>query len=770
MRVNEVTDLIAVRIDELEEQLGDVKKDVVDIRKHFWDEVTVDVSSMDDVIETMASLKQQAEVLSERELRHRHATSTLHKLRRLVQSPYFGRIDFVEKGVPGTEQVYLGIGSLLNDNGDTFLIYDWRAPISSLYYDYSPGDADYETPSGSVQGEMLLKRQFVIRDRNIQILFDTGITIGDQLLQQVLSRTSDAQMKSIVATIQKEQNQIIRNDRSRMLIVQGAAGSGKTSSALQRVAYLLYKHRDTLKSDQMVLFSPNPMFNSYVSTVLPELGEENMQQTTLQAYLEHSLGMDFQLEDPFEQLEYVLKPNDSPEYQARLSSIHYKSSTAYMQAMLKYKSLLAQEGMKFHSILFNGQTIISADQMVEQFYSYDAAIRLTNRIGLLRDWLLKKLSSFAKSQLEAEWVDNEIELLEPEDYHRAYNRLRKMQEGKGVTFDDFEAERELLARVVVQERFKPLRQEIKQLSFVDIKSIYKQLFADEQLFLKVNEMDSLLDHWPMLAKRTLRNLDQGLLDYEDATPYLFMKDLLLGFQVNTSVRHVIIDEAQDYTAFQLEYMKRLFPRSRMTALGDFNQAIYAHSSAMQSFEPLIELYGEEQTELIELLRSYRSTYEIVNFTRGMVQGGERIVPFNRSGDKPVVKRSTSTDELNAYVMQDLKKLQAEGYASIAVICKTASESVVVHSLIKEHVSAHLVTKFTPTFEQGVLVIPAYLAKGVEFDAVIVYDGSAEQYRHEAERKLFYTACTRAMHLLYIHTKGELSPFITEQDPDTYRLL
>lgn len=187
-------------------------------------------------------------------------------------SPYFGRIDFSEAGDAAADTIYLGIGSLMEDNG-TFLIYDWRAPISSLYYDGAPGPASYETPGGQITGTMELKRQFVIDNGEIEVMFDTGVTIGDELLQQVLSHSADDRMKSIVATIQKEQNAVIRNDRSRMLVVQGAAGSGKTSAALQRVAYLLYKYREVLQADQMLLFSPNPLFNSYVSTVLPELGK-----------------------------------------------------------------------------------------------------------------------------------------------------------------------------------------------------------------------------------------------------------------------------------------------------------------------------------------------------------------------------------------------------------------------------------------------------------------------------------------------------------------
>lgn len=244
----------------------------------------------------------------------------------------------------------------MEDNG-TFLIYDWRAPISSLYYDGAPGPASYETPGGQITGTMELKRQFVIDNGEIEVMFDTGVTIGDELLQQVLSHSADDRMKSIVATIQKEQNAVIRNDRSRMLVVQGAAGSGKTSAALQRVAYLLYKYREVLQADQMLLFSPNPLFNSYVSTVLPELGEENMQQTTFQMYLEHRLGHEFQLEDVFSQTESLLNAPDGEEAYIRREGIAYKSSVAFLSAIRQYVNLLEHEGMLFKPLMFQGRPL-----------------------------------------------------------------------------------------------------------------------------------------------------------------------------------------------------------------------------------------------------------------------------------------------------------------------------------------------------------------------------------------------------------------------------
>ncbi|GGA40226.1 RNA polymerase recycling motor HelD [Paenibacillus physcomitrellae] len=766
-RVNHVVEVIDKRIKGLEREVGSVRTDVVEMRRDFWDDVTINFSEADDVGETSTSLRQQSEVLSERERSHKHSFAALSKMKRLRQSPYFGRIDFAETGEPA-EQIYLGIASLLDQDDQTFLVYDWRAPISNLYYDSTPGPASYKTPVGEIAGEMLLKRQFVIRDSQIKLMFDTGVTIGDELLQEVLGRSSDAQMKSIVATIQREQNRIIRNERSRMLIVQGAAGSGKTSAALQRVAYLLYKYREHLQADQVILFSPNPMFNSYVSTVLPELGEENMQQTTFQEYLEHRIGREFQLEDPFVQMEYVLSgESGQPGYDARIEAIRYKSSSLYIQAMNGYRNMLLAEGMLFRPLRFQGKEIVGREEISKRFYAYDSSITLANRCDLLREWLLKELADFSKREVNEPWVEEQMQLLDSEDYQIAYQRMRRQNRKKNRTFTDYEDEKLILARMVVSDRLKPLRKWVKALRFVDIKGLYAQLFANKSIMLQASGGD-LPASWDEICRFTLDNLEKGELAYEDATPYLYLREQLLGFRSNGNIRHVFIDEAQDYSPFQLFFLKRLFPRARMTALGDLNQAIYAHGSILQQTSTLSQLYGQEETEQITLTQSYRSTRQIVDFTRQMVEGGERIVPFNRDGELPEIRIAGEQAALNAALSADLDQLKAEGYETIAIICKTAEESRLTYETLKKDHELKLIKKTTLSFEKGIHVIPAYLAKGVEFDAVLIYDASEERYRRESERKLFYTACTRAMHLLHVYSLGEPSPFIKAVKPEDYR--
>ncbi|MFD0867678.1 MULTISPECIES: RNA polymerase recycling motor HelD [Paenibacillus] len=766
-RVKRVEQEIDSKIAVLQEHVSDKKEETVDVRRNFWDDVTINLDDSSELIETYASIKQQAEVLSEKERSYEHAYNQLNILNKLKQSPYFGRVDFLEEGQSRAESIYLGISSLYDEEEMEFLIYDWRAPVSSLYYDYAPGPARYETPGGTVSGTVELKRQYTIRDGQIVSMFDTGVTIGDELLQEVLGKQADSQMRSIVATIQKEQNQIIRNERSRLLIVQGAAGSGKTSAALQRVAYLLYRYRETLKAEHIVLFSPNMMFNSYVSTVLPELGEENMQQTTFQQFLDHRLGRQFQLGDPFAQLEYEYTAMNEPGYEARMEGIRYKASARFMELIERYLSVLGKEGILFKGLRFRGKTLLSAARIREQFYALDSSLSIPNRMQLLSEWLLGELKEKEKAERNEPWVEDEIELLDNDAYQKAYQKLRKQNRFAGESFDDYDRERELLGSMIVREHFKGLRQRVKKLRFVNVPGIYRQLFADPQYALRFGREADLPKHWEEICAQTVERLDRSELAYEDATPYLYLQERIEGFQTNNLIRHVFMDEAQDYSPFQFAFIQKLFPRSKMTVLGDLNQAIFGHAEAEDHWETLQALYGEEQTERFILTRSYRSTRQIIDFTRGLIPEGHAIEPFNREGSKPTVTQAADESDLNARVAERIRALQNSGLRTIAVICKSARESRQAFAKLDQLLEARLIEKDAASFEPGVLVIPAYLAKGVEFDAVILYNASQEQYGREGERRLFYTACTRAMHELHLYYIGTRSPFLDDVSPDTY---
>jgi DNA helicase-2/ATP-dependent DNA helicase PcrA len=789
-RLEQVRNKLRARIAELEPEVAGLSDQAADIRRRFWEEVTINTSTAEDFEETFYTINQQSAVLAERERGRKLLTQQWESMNRLLPSPYFGRFDFQEEGADLSEQVYIGVSSFIDEDGLSFLIYDWRTPIASLYYDYSPGPAAYVTPGGRIEGTMELKRQFQIQNGQIRNMFDASETIGDELLQQVLGKGADSQMKSIVATIQKEQNAIIRNEQSRMLIVQGAAGSGKTSAALQRVAYLLYKHRQTIKADQIVLFSPNPMFTSYISTVLPELGEENIQQTTFQEYLDYWIGSTLRPEDPFDQIEYVLTAQATSGYEARLQGIEYKASEVFLQALQNYGVWLGREGMRFNSLRLRDRDLITAERIKTKFYEYDRSLPLLNRMELLREWLLKELALLERKELAEPWVQDELDYLDAEQYAEVFGMLHKDREvfdiaeqyaavrekvsnqrrGDEGDFDYALKEEALLRRGIVKEYFKPLRRTVKKLSFVDIKGIYGDLFVGEAAYRERTNAAVIPPLWPEICKQTQEALLRSELFYEDATPYLYVKELIEGVRTNTEIRYVFVDEGQDYSPFQYEYLKKLFPRARMTVLGDFGQAIFMQATSLDAADsPLLRLFGTAETNLIRLLRSYRSTKEIVEFTKSMLPGGEEIAPFERGGSKPLLARLDSGEKRAVQVLEDIAALKAEGCESIAVITKTAAESREAYEALRLHggEALQLITKETFNFEKGVMVIPVYLAKGVEFDAVLVYDASSEAYSRANERKLLYTACTRAMHRLQLYTTGDWSPFVQALPANLY---
>ncbi len=760
-RLLRVNGLIDDKLEKIAESVGGSKSDVLGIRKEFWDDVTVNFTNTDERMETFTSITQQAKLLAEQERGHKLLSQSLKMMLRLKQSPYFGRIDFTHQGETQPESIYIGLSSLIADDGLTFMIYDWRAPISSMFYDYSPGPAHYRSPEGTENGAITLKRQFVIEGGKLLHMFDTELTIGDAVLQEVLSRQAETNMKSIVSTIQREQNQIIRNDTAKLLIVQGAAGSGKTSAALQRVAYLLYKHRETLQADNILLFSPNSVFSSYVSTVLPELGETNMRQITFENFLSERFVRAMKFESLFEQEEYVLTQKGTPNYELRTEAIRYKASPHFFAAINRYIERLRSAGMLFHDLRFRGRVLISKEEIAEQFYSEAAEQRIGTRLEAVRKWMLLRLDELEKSERKKAWVSSEIELLDNETYQSVFLKLRKKGRFSEESFDDSSSERAMLREYVVRKHFVPLRKRLKNNRFIDFTAIYRRIFSDPSSFFSLEQDRSQLPRqWHELAEMTCERLDLRELYYEDATPLIYLKEAIEGFRDSDShVRHVIVDEAQDYSPFQFAFLKRIFPRSKMTVLGDTNQAVFLQTAELDGFSGLHSIFEPAETDTMVLHKSYRSTKEIVEFTRDILHEGEHIVPFERQGEAPKIFEIPDESTRILQIAEDIARLQAQGCKTIGVICKTAEESLAAHEMLGKHAQLELITMESSQLHAGTSVVPAYLAKGIEFDAVLIYDASNKRYALENERKLFYTACTRAMHVLHIYSSGELTPFL-----------
>lgn len=759
-RLEAIMEVLQDQVKQLEDETSQRRDDVIENRKNFWDEIKVNVDTFDDYLETILAIRQESQDLTIKQLTHRRVSKSLSTLRKMLDSPYFGRIDFIEEKETKPEEIYIGISTLRDESKGDILIYDWRAPISSVYYDYQPGPAEYDTPSGIIKGTLENKWQYIIRKGELQSVFDTNVTIRDEILQEVLGQGTDKYMKSIVATIQKEQNEIIRHDKSRMLIVHGAAGSGKTSAALQRIAYLLYKYRDNLNADQIILFSPNKLFSNYISNVLPELGEENMHQVTFQEYLINRLSKYFAVEGPYEQLEYTLTKEKEPEYDARVSSIRFKASIAFFEILKAYTESLKESGMVFKDISFRGKTLVTTSEMEQFFYEETKGTNINTRLEQLRDWLIRKVREFEREERKEEWVEDRIELLSDEEYYRAQRFLAQKSGYSLANLDDYDMDTRALAQLIVYQSLRPIRDQIQSFHFVDVKSIYKQLFEEPER-IKQFIMEDLPVNWNDLCEITIQELEKGNLFYEDATPFLLLIEMIFGFHANRSIRQVVVDEAQDYSPIQFEFLKRLFPIARMTVLGDFNQAIFTHANETKSFKELTALYGEDKTEMFNLNRSYRSTKPIIDFTSSLIPEGEQIIPFNRSGERPTLQQFETEEQLHDAIRLQVAQLQKQGNETIAIICKSAEESERAYTALSDIEDLRLIRSSSLEYEQGTVVLPSYLSKGIEFDAVIVYNASLEVYGRESLRQVFYTVCTRAMHHLQLFCVGEPSKFLSK---------
>jgi len=745
--------------------LGERRGDVVGIRQEFWEDVRMNFSDSSEVAETWTSIVQQAELLAERERSHRVASEAVERLTKQFDSPYFARIDFAERGGE-TEAIYIGRGSLIGEDGETFYVYDWRAPVSSLFYDHEPGPAAYRVPDGEIAGEMKRKRQFVIRGGQMKHMFDTSETVGDEILQAVLSEGSDTAMKSIVATIQKEQNVIIRDEKHKLLVVQGAAGSGKTSAALQRIAYLLYRFRDTLTADQIILFSPNPVFKGYISRVLPDLGEANMRQMTFRELIEARLGRRFEVEDLFSQTEALAEIDGTPEGEARERAVKYKGSEHFFVTVENYLKRLEQGGVKFRTLRFRDKTIATEEEITEQFYAIRASDGFATRAATVKRWLLKRLQEWVESQMGEPWLEEAAELVDQEDVQRAYVDVRRSGGFHEEVFDDEDQMSLRLKRKVAEDAIAPIAKAVRSYRFIDAVATYTVLFESRPTFASCSPDGKLPLGWEWMSLRADETIGRKWIDHEDATPLMYVSEALEGFRrVEGDIQHVFVDEAQDYSPFQAAFLRRRYPRARMTVLGDFNQAIYVQSQESGGFGGWTRLMPPEATSVLRLTTSYRSTEEIVNFTKGILtpEDAANISPFHRHGEVPRLLACDDASRLGEQAAADVEDLLARGYGTIGVISKTASESADAAALLKEllpdDVPMALVTGGSAELPKGVSVLPSYLAKGIEFDAVLVWDASSVRYGQEKDRKLLYTVCTRALHVLHVYFIGEASPWL-----------
>ena len=597
------------------------------------------------------------------------------KLYRIQNNPYFGSITFDDDIT--TNKIYIGITHVEDEVNDKYLVHDWRAPICSMFYDYETGPASYKAPEGIIKGNILNKRQFKIEDAKLKRVFDNNLNIDDDLLQEVLASESNEKMKNIVNTIQQEQNEIIRNVEDKTLIVQGIAGSGKTSVALHRIAFLLYKI-ENLNSKNVLIFSPNQVFSEYISNVLPELGEDNTMQTTFHDFLKVHLS-------EFNQVESFTS------FVARYYKYQEKNPK-----LVKYKQ---------------------SDEIIEYLDKY--VTNITN-----------------KARFENDYITHDFEITKEE-----LNDLLKDRYSKLLLFDRITSIAEYYARKYYNcNKSKQKSIESNLYKLLNIKKDYKKIYKD---FLRSEEFNEGYTG-TITEKEITETTAHKLIKYEDACLMVYLKGLLQGFDYQGGIKEVVIDEAQDYSKLQYLIISKIFKRSGFTILGDINQTINPYYK-YYSLNELNTIFKD--SKYLELSKTYRSSPEIIEHTNKIL-GLKFVSAIRHENNRPVITKVEKSD-LKQQLIEDITKLQSTS-KSIALITKTDEESDYLYDLLKDDIKGiNILSGSSKEFNKNLVILPSYIAKGLEFDATIIYTRKNNSYS-EDEKYLYYVACTRSQHQLIIY--------------------
>ena len=609
------------------------------------------------------------------------AVARKRKLFKLGQSPYFGRLDFALSG-QAAAPVYIGMYSFFDEQQRRNLIYDWRAPISSLFYDFELGAAAYTTPAGPVEGTIELKRQYKIRDGRLEFMLDSGVNIHDDVLQRELAKSSDDKLKTIVATIQRDQNAVIRNETAPVMVIQGVAGSGKTSIALHRIAFLLYRFRETIAAKDVLIISPNKVFADYISNVLPELGEEHLPELGMEELAADLLDHRYSFQTFFEQVSRLLEAPDP----AFIERIRFKSSFEFLSQLNQYLLHIENKYLTLTELRV-GRVVVPVALLQQKFRTY-------HRVPLLKRFAL---------------VANDIRAYVRDAAGRKLTGAEKAAIGEGIP------------------RMFPFHQ------VADLyRDFYRWLGRPELLNLR-------LDQRPHL-------------EYADVFPLIYLRLRLEGITAYEQVKHLLVDEMQDYTPVQYAVLSRLFS-CRKTILGDVNQTVNPYSAS--SAETIERVFP--QAEVVRLYRSYRSTVEITAFAQ-RIRPNPDIIPLERHGPEPVIAGFRSETEEVAAIQEMIADFHRSGNHSLGIICKTQRQAERAYQALQAP-DVRLLTAESTTFEEGVIITTAHLAKGLEFDAVIMPFASAEAYKTEVDKSMLYVACTRAMHQLTLTYSGALTAFL-----------
>lgn len=661
---------------------------------------------------------------------YEHKLGKVEKYKRILDKPYFGRFDFTEEE-EDTEKVYIGYQNVMNDDTYEVMVYDWRAPIASMFYRSELGPASYKAPCGEINGEVSLKRQYEIEKGELKYFFDCALTITDEMLQQALGNNASSHMKNIVETIQKEQDLIIRDVDNDLLIVQGVAGSGKTSIAMHRIAFLLYERmNEGLTSENVMIISPNHLFGEYVSTVLPELGENNVCYSTMEDFFDMYFKNSMRLRSRSSQLEFMITHKNRHHIRENIS---FKGSSTFISLLDRLVEAYENELLIFRDVKYAGELIAKGEDLRKNFLDNPIQMAIGKRLGRIEHGLMKKLNELEKAKRKE--MMNELRKKGGYDY--------KEEEQLNNTLSNYR-----------QETLEAMRSFTK----VNVFKLYEQLFKDKVLWNRLVEGLNMPKNMENIRSFTAKSLRPDLANYEDGMALLYLKLRIEDQHHYPQIRQLLIDEAQDYYPLQYKILGEIFKNAQYTVLGDIGQTI-EKSETEDLYDEVIRILEPKKALKLSLNKSYRSSYEISQFTKKLRDTQNMSIAFERHDEVPIVAEQENMGQMFDWIEDKVKEYEQDGYETIAIICKSQKEVNHVYSKLAKKIELRKLNPEEDGFEKGVLIMPVYMAKGLEYDAVIVYEVNEENYYEKEDQQLLYIACTRALHRLSLCYTGELSKYL-----------
>lgn len=669
--LKKVISLIDEYLKGINEKIEEYGISIISDKKNLWENIYE--------LDPVEIMQAQEEIEDQVHHGHRYVKEKA-KYDRMRKSPYFARIDFKEEETGEVIHAYIGLGALIKTPEYDFLIYDWRAPISSMFYEFELGKAHYVAPESVVEGEIILKRHYKVEGDKIINYADSGTNINDDVLMEVLSQSSDQKMHNIVATIQREQNSIIRDVSSKVLIIQGVAGSGKTSIALHRAAYLLYKYKGTLSSNEILIVSPNKIFSEYISGVLPELDEENILQCEVDQIADRVIPNDYNFEKSWEQAERLIDGNDMA-YAVRAK---YKSSREFFDLLKSYVDERIDAAFKPSTITI-GKKVVSTEYLETKYKNY-GRYTPAERIKMITEDLII------------------------------------ISEGEGV-------------RANKRKMNDMVQKMYTYTSAVDVYSDFFKHISKPEYFVHKGKA----------------------FEYADLFPIAYIEARFNSKKSQIPIKHLIIDEMQDYSPVCFELINLVYDCNK-TILGDVAQSISGITNSISDIQQCFD-----DVQVVEINKSYRSTYEIIDFSKHIKPELKDIVPMVRHGEEV---KCIKYDDIASHINDAIKYAKKNKLKSIGIICKNKMAAAELYEKVKGKV------KDISLIEDGrntkAVISTVQLSKGLEFDYVIVVDADTKNYHSEADRSLLYVACTRAMHKLELIYQDQFTDLldINEKPEDT----